>query len=118
MSNPSVRIQNGSFYLDADVYDTYFRGHDCLGVLLREGQVALVALRPGGVGGSLVKVLNARGDRVIHARELMSGLDIDESKSIELQAEWDSELAALTMRRPEWGRAEWGRAESGRAEHG
>jgi hypothetical protein len=92
-----VRIQDGSFYLDAAVYDAYFHGLDALGVLQQGDELALVALRPGGSGGSLVKIRNARGDRVIVARELMRALDLDQQAPIELTARWDAELAALKM---------------------
>lgn len=95
--SPIVRLLNGSFYLDAAVYDAYFRGLDALGVLRRGEDIALVALRPGGSGGSLAKIRNARGDRVIAARELMRSLDLDQPEPIELTARWNAELAALEM---------------------
>lgn len=100
ISNPHVRLQNGSFYLDADVYDAYFRGLDALGVLQRGDEIALVALRPGGSGGSLAKIRNARGDRVIVARELMRSLDLDQPIPMELTARWNAELAALEIACP------------------
>lgn len=97
---PTVRIQNGSLYLDAEVYAEFFGGRDAVAVLPREGHIALFPLSQGGAGGSLAKVRNARGDRVIHARELLRGIDIDDSDSHELAARWDQELAALTFPRP------------------
>jgi hydrogenase maturation protease len=97
MSSPRVRIQNGSFYLDAAVYEAYFRGLDALGVLQRGGELALVALRSAGTGGSLAKIRNARGDRVIAARELMRTLNLDQPEPIEVTARWNAELEALEM---------------------
>jgi hypothetical protein len=95
-----VRIRNGSFYLDADVYEAYFRGRDSVGVLMRHDHIVLCPLFPGSVGGSLAKIHNARGDRVIHARELLRELELDDSQTHELAARWDAELAALTIPRP------------------
>lgn len=96
----SIRIHDGSFYLDAELFDTYFRGQDSVALLERPGEIALVALHRGAAGGSLAKIRNARGDRVIHAREFLSRLAVDESLSLELAARWDPVLSALTVSRP------------------
>jgi hypothetical protein len=96
----TVRIQNGSLYLDAEVYDTYCRGRDSVAVMPREHVIALFPLAPGSAGGSLAKVKNARGDRVIHAPGLLRDLGLDDSHSEELPLEWDAELSALTLPRP------------------
>jgi len=98
--SPTVRIQNGSLYLDADVYAEFFGGRDSVAVLPRDGHIALFPLSQGSAGGSLAKVRNARGDRVIHARELLCGIELDDLDSHELAATWDEELAALTFPRP------------------
>ena len=98
--SPKVRIENGSLYLDAEVYAEFFGGRDAVAVSAREGSIALFPLTQSGAGGSLAKVRNARGDRVIHARELLRGIEVDDSDSHELAARWDQELAALTFPRP------------------
>src|SRR6201989_3173962 len=97
---PSIRIHDGSFYLDAAVYEAYFGGLDSVAVLRREQDIAIVALRSEGAAGSLAKIRNARGDRVIHAREFLRSLELDGSTSIELEARWDPELSALRLRCP------------------
>jgi hypothetical protein len=96
-----VRLQNGSLYLDAEIYEAFFGTRDSVAVLSRNQQIALFPLSPGGVGGSFAKIKNARGDRVIHARELLRGLDLDDTETHELVAHWDPELAALVLPRPE-----------------
>jgi hypothetical protein len=96
-----VRLQNGCLYLDARVYEAFFGTRDSVPVLSRDQQIALFPLSPDGVGGSFAKIENARGDRVIHAPELLRGLDLDESVSHELVARWDPELSALILARPE-----------------
>jgi hypothetical protein len=101
MTLAPVRLQNGSLYLDADVYEAFFGFRDSVAVLSRDQQIALFPLSPGGVGGSFAKVRNSRGDRVIHARELLRGLDLDDTEPYELWAHWDPELYALILPRPE-----------------
>ena len=98
--SPAVRIRNGSLYLDAEVFEAFFAGRDAVAVLPRDEQIALFPLAPGSVGGSLAKVRNARGDRVIHAQELLRALEIDDADSHELPARWDHELSALLVPRP------------------
>jgi hypothetical protein len=100
IESASVRLENGSLYLDADVYKEFFGNRDSLAVLSRDQQIALFPLSPGGVGGSFAKIENGSGDRVIHARDLLRGLDLDDSESHELTAHWDPELAALVLPRP------------------
>jgi hypothetical protein len=100
MACAAVRLQNGSLYLDAEVYESFFGTRDSVAVLSRDEQIALFPLSPGGVGGSFAKIRNARGDRVIHARELLRGLDLDETEAHDLVARWDPELSALVLPRP------------------
>lgn len=96
----TVRVENGSLYLDAELYAEFFGSRDAVAVSARDGAIAVFPLAQAGAGGSLAKVRNARGDRVIHARELLGGINIDDSDSHELDARWDEELAALTFPRP------------------
>jgi hydrogenase maturation protease len=97
----SIRIARGSFYLSAELYERYFHGLQSVAVLSRGERFALVPLVAGGSGGHLVKVRNARGDRVIHAREFLEEQRVSESDEHELSVSWDSELAALTMPNPQ-----------------
>lgn len=95
-----LRLMNGSLYLDAEVYEAFFGDRDSVAVLSRDHRIALFPLAPGGVGGSFAKVKNARGDRVIHARELFRGLDLDDGEAQDLVACWDAELGALVFPQP------------------
>jgi len=97
---PRLRIKDGSIYLDAAVYERYFRRIQSIAVVLREQRILLLPLRTLGSGGSIVKLRNARGDRVIHAREFLRGLDLDDPEERELEAEWDPELTALSVPNP------------------
>jgi hypothetical protein len=96
-----VRLQNGSLYLDAEVYEAFFGRRDSVAVLSRDQQIALFPVAPGGIGGSFAKIRNSRGDRVIQARELLRGLDLDDREPYQILAHWDPELYALILPRPE-----------------
>jgi hypothetical protein len=95
-----VLLKNGSLYLDAEVYEAFFGTRDSVAVLSRDQQIAVFPLSPNGVGGSLAKIKNARGDRVIHAPELLRGLELDDAESHQLLGHWDPELAALVLPPP------------------
>jgi hypothetical protein len=97
VASTSIRIQNGSFYLDAELFQTYFAGLDSLAVMRRDQRLLLVPLQRGSAGGSLAKIRNARGDRVIHAPEFLRSLGIGDFETHELAVQWDEELAALAM---------------------
>jgi hydrogenase maturation protease len=96
----SIRIARGSFYLSAELYERYFHGLQSIAVLSQGERFALLPLLAEGGSGLLVKVRNARGDRVIHAREFLLEQRVSESEEHELSVSWDSDLAALTMPNP------------------
>jgi hypothetical protein len=98
-----VRLVNGSLHLDAAVYEAFFGSRDSVAVLSRDRQIALFPVSPGepGNGGSApAKIKNAHGARVIFARELLRGLDLDDAETHELSAHWDPELCALVFPQP------------------
>jgi hypothetical protein len=100
VTSASIRIRDGSIYLDAALYEAHFSGLEALAVLRRDERLLLVPLQRGGPGGSLLKIRNARGDRVVHAREQLRALGIEDFESHELAVQWDAELAALAMVAP------------------
>jgi hypothetical protein len=99
LESAPLRLVNGNLYLDAEVYAAFFGDRDSVAVLSRDHQIALFALSSGSVGGSLAKIKNARGDRVIVARELLRGLDLDDV-ALDVEARWDAELCALVFPQP------------------
>ena len=92
-----VLVRRGSFYLGAGLFERCFGGADTVAVVGRGDEIALLPLREPGSGGLLVKRRNARGDRVIHAPELLRELGVDEADEHELDAAWDPEQGALVV---------------------
>jgi hydrogenase maturation protease len=100
LPRPSVRITGGSFYLGAELYERYFHGAPSIAITSINGHIALVTLQQRAAGGLLAKVRNARGDRVIHAREFLLEQRVEESAEHELSAEWNADLMALVVPNP------------------
>ena len=97
---PTLRIRNGSLYLDLELYQCYFKDLESV-ILLRQSEKVLIlpVMHPGG-GGTLIKIRNARGDRVIHAQEFFRDHGLDEFVDQILPAQWNAEMAALEIEIP------------------
>ncbi len=92
-----VVVYRGNIYFSAELYQTYFRGLESVAMIQRDNDVVLMPLHQNGGGGLLIKIKNAGGDRVIHAREFLASMGIDESREISAPATWDSEIAGLRL---------------------
>ena len=68
---PRVRIARGSLYLSRELCDRYLAGTTSIAAVIRDGRVYLLPLHGSTAGGSLLKVLNAHGDRVVHVDEFL-----------------------------------------------
>ncbi len=97
---PTLRIRNGSLYLDLELYQTYFKGLDSVILLRQNGKVLMMPVMHPGGGGMLIKIRNARGDRVIHAQEFFRDQGLDEFIDQILPAHWNAEMAALEIEIP------------------
>lgn len=71
-----IRLSRGSLYLDRDLCAAYFFQTSALAAVVRDGHAYLLPLRGPAAGGLLLKVRNARGDRVVHADEFLLTLGI------------------------------------------
>lgn len=94
----ALTLQDGSIYLEVEVYEAYFRGIETVAVLLGEEDLSVLPIRAGA--GLLVKRRNARGDRVIHATETLRPGGLDGAQSLRLPVKWDSQRGALVARLP------------------
>ncbi len=97
----SIRIRGGSFYLSAELYEAHFHRSDSVAVTRIEGRIALAPLLEPSSGGHLAKVRNARGDRVIHAREFLLEQRVEESVDHDVSVVWSREYAALIVSNPQ-----------------
>jgi hypothetical protein len=99
-SIPTVRIRNGSLYLSLELYRTYFSGLESVILLRQPEKILIMPVMHSGGGGILIKIRNARGDRVVHAQEFFREHGLDESIDQVLDARWNSETAALEIELP------------------
>ena len=97
---PTLQVRNGSLYLDLELYQTYFNGLESV-ILVKQCKKILIlpVMHPGG-GGTLIKIRNARGDRVIRAQEFFRDHGLDEFVDQILPAQWNAEMAALEIEIP------------------
>ncbi len=92
-----VRIAQGSLYLDAGLYERWFAGVQTVVLLGDPLMLVLVPVVHAPAGGLLIKVRNARGDRVIHAAEGLAGRGLPTDIEGDFPAAWDSSVAALRI---------------------
>ena len=93
-----VTVVRGNLYLSREICETYLLDIEAIALLDREDKVLIVPLTPESGGGLLLKVRNARGDRVIHAQEFFRDkgyLEDFETRIFPLN--WSQESAALVL---------------------
>lgn len=90
-----LSVRGGAIYLSADVVDRYFNGIDAVIVLIQQGELMVMPVHQATSGGSLLKVRNLAGDRVVHARDVFQDQDLLDFVSDDLRALWQSEKGAL-----------------------
>ena len=96
-SAQSLVVHRGNIHVPAGIYGKYFHGAKAAALLSQDNDIVLMPLRSEGGGGLLLKVKNARGDRVIHAREFLSSIGIREDIAFDAEFCWDSELTGLRL---------------------
>jgi hydrogenase maturation protease len=93
-----ARIARGSIYLDRALCAQYLGDAVSVAVLQRDGRSLLVPLHGSTAGGLLLKVLNARGDRVVHAEEFLRTVGIEaDAPERRVPVRWCPEVAALIL---------------------
>ncbi|MEW6353795.1 MAG: hypothetical protein AB1469_05800 [Pseudomonadota bacterium] len=97
-SRPTVTVARGNLYLARELCDAYFPGTNSVALLEREGCLLIVPLIAESSGGLLLKVRNARGDRMLHAQEFFRArgyVEDDEERNCPVL--WRAEVAALEI---------------------
>lgn len=91
-------VTAGTLYLSREVCEAVLPRARSVALLLREGRVLLVPLQPDSAGGLLLKVRNARGDRVIHAQEFFRQHGyVEDFVERRCALSWDETLSALVV---------------------
>jgi hypothetical protein len=96
-----LTLRRGTLRLPHGVYERYFAGCTSVVLLPREGRLLLLPVTVGG-GGSLLKVVNAQGDRAVAAAEVLRELGLDEDLlegdgQAAFEAYWSPEHAGLVV---------------------
>ncbi len=90
-----ITIKDGAIYLPRALAETYFKGIDAVIVLIQQGELMVMPVHQATSGGSLLKVKNAAGDRVVHARDVFQDQDMLAFRAERLTVQWQSEKGAL-----------------------
>ena len=94
----SVTVARGNLYLSREVCDACFGGVESVALLERDGQLLVVPLTPQSGGGLLLKIRNARGDRVVHAQEFLREKGyLEDFQERSFSACWNADSAALAI---------------------
>ncbi|MBY0362106.1 MAG: hypothetical protein K2X45_09385 [Phreatobacter sp.] len=97
----TLSVRQGSVYLSAEVVEIYFAGVDAVIVLIRDNLLMVMPVHQATAGGCLLKLRNARGDRVASARDVFQDQDLLDLIADELPARWVSSEGALCAELPE-----------------
>ena len=93
-----IRIARGSIYLDRDLCAAYLPDVSALAAIAREGRAYLLPLRGPAAGGLLLKIRNARGDRVVHAEDFLLTLGISrDDPERQVAVRWAPDMAGLLL---------------------
>lgn len=94
----SAGVAAGNLHLSREACERYLPGVESIALLHRDERVLIVPLTRESGGGLLLKVRNARGDRVIHAQEFFRVNGYAESFAMRRVAmHWDASAAALVL---------------------
>ena len=94
----SAGVAAGNLHLAREACERYLPGIESVALLNRDGAVLIVPLTRESGGGLLLKVRNARGDRVIHAQEFFRTHGYAEDFTpCRVPMQWDEAAAALVL---------------------
>lgn len=96
----SIEVRRGSIYVPCEIYATYFAGLEAVIVLIREDKLMILPVRQMAAGGCLLKVRNARGDRVATAPDVFEAHGMAEFSIADLEVRWSAEDGALIANLP------------------
>ncbi len=99
-----VRVRRGSLHLDAALYAKVFDGREGAVVLPEDGELRVMPVE-SVAGGVLVKLRNARGDRVLDGSDALRAAGWDDWGEYECRCSWDPAVGALRILAPPEGDA-------------
>jgi hypothetical protein len=93
----TILVRDGSVYINSDLYRECFSGIETVALLRQGAGFLIVPVHTNASGGRLMKIRNARGDRVISAPDFCRDHGIDDIKERIYHAYWDEQVSALRV---------------------
>jgi hypothetical protein len=95
----AFRLHRDHLYIDAAAYNSHMRGLTTV-ALLRDGDdLHVIPLIGAEAGGYLIKQINARGDRAIHAADFFRLNGVDDACEILREGEWSAATGSFVLSR-------------------
>jgi hypothetical protein len=88
-----LRLHRDHLYIAAAVFDAHMARVHSVALVREADDLLILPIVTAEVGGFLVKQVNTRGDRAIHAADFFRLNSIDETRDIDVEA-WPRELIA------------------------
>ena len=93
----TVKIHNGRIYIPNLVYETYFKNIQSIVFFHKEKKIYLLPVNQSGGSGLLLKIINAKGDRVVNVVEQLNDCNIDDKSEKIVLVSWDSKISGLLL---------------------
>ena len=94
----SVSIARGNIYIPRATYEAYFRTIEAVALLPHADGILIYPLINDSAGGSLLKIRNSNGDRLVHAQEFLRNHDFsDDFEKESICVSWLTDKAALLV---------------------
>lgn len=93
----TVHILNGTLYMDSELYSTCFNGIESVALLPHNAGFFIMPVHSQASGGRLLKLRNAKGDRVVTATDFFEDCGITYDNERVCVAKWDSDTHALLV---------------------
>jgi len=90
-----MRLHRDCLYVDAADFAAQMANMGNVALLREGGDLLILPIFSAEAGGFLVKQVNARGDRAIHAADFFRLNGVDENRDIRVDAAWSDERAGF-----------------------
>ncbi len=91
------RLRRDHLYFDTAAYAAHMQGLCSVALLRKGGDLHVAPLVGAGAGGYLIKQVNARGDRAIHAADFFRLNGVDDGRETILEGEWSEATGSFIM---------------------
>src|SRR5262249_35834202 len=93
----AFRIHRDHLYVAAEDFNAHMAGWRTAALLRRGDDLCVASLTGAEAGGYLIKQINARGDRAIHAADFLRLNGLDAAREIACRGAWRAEAGAFVL---------------------